>query len=101
VWQDPFIYFNPLTRLGLHRKDKGWIYNKYREAAAVTQFFIVFLAFVVSLRSALLPFPAEGKRIALSRGKSGVISFLIDDLYFYPDTSENKKRKFILSVDFS
>jgi hypothetical protein len=56
---------------------------------------------VVSLRSALLPFPAEGKRIALSRGKSGMISFLTDDLYFYPDTSENKKRKFILSVDFS
>jgi hypothetical protein len=67
------------------------IYNKYREAAAVTQFFIVFLAFVVSPpwadRHCFL-FQLKGKGSALSRGKSGMISILIDDLYFYPDTSD-------------
>jgi len=57
------------------------ICHKYREAAAVTHNFICFfLVFVVSLRSALLNFQpvrmasagrAEGKRIALFRGKSG------------------------------
>jgi hypothetical protein len=33
-------------------------------------------------------FQLKGKGSALSRGKSGMISILIDDLYFYPDTSD-------------
>ena len=48
---DPFIIPLPLTRLGLHRKNKAWIYNKYQEDAVL-----------------LLTFPAAGKSKCPSAG---------------------------------
>jgi hypothetical protein len=43
-------------------------------------------------------FQLKGKGSALSRGMSGMILILIDDLYFYPDTGDSK---FIIYSDYS
>ena len=57
-------------------------------AAAVTQFFIIFLYSWSPCGRHCLLFQLKGKVSALSRGKSGIISILINPLDFYLDTRD-------------